>query len=126
MVLSENILDYKTKHKAMHINCNKCDFVSKSAAQSKRHFEVRHKDNPDCWFWCNALCRNPSCRFEHPRSKESMNKSNLPRTQESMNRTNLPNPRNERIPCRYQERCQKPNCQFVHFLGPNQAWNQRW
>ena len=118
----------KAKHSPKRVKCDKCDFMSNSPGQMKKHFDVRHKDNPNCWYWCHGICRNNFCRFEHP--------ANIPEDQGTFTRANQPiqkqrsgqnlHSRRTEIPCHYQEGCRNPNCQFVHFLAQTQVWNQRW
>ena len=116
---------HKSKHENKKIRCEKCDFVSTTEYQHKKHLEVRHTHTPDCWFWCNAVCRKTFCAFEHP----PMRKFNSHKVQDyNYSRTNSTVTRSMhmKIPCRYQEQCQNSKCQFEHFLEPIQVFNQRY
>ena len=118
-------LHRKLKHLGKIISCDRCDFVSKTEHQHRKHIEVRHENNPICWFWCNAVCRNDFCPFEHP----PRNKFNSYNFQENNYfKKNSMNTRNmyTRVPGRYQDRCQNANCSFEHFLGPRQVSNLKW
>ena len=68
----EDLASHKqSEHEARVISCEKCDFVSRSVYQHRKHIEVRHANNAKCWFWCNSVCRKDSCTFEHPPLEKS-------------------------------------------------------
>ena len=97
----------KQSHGGNHA-CTKCDFAAKSELQLKKHTKVRHGPIAEvCRFWENGCCDRLQCRFSHPEGQR--------RTQKSLN-----------IPCRYQQFCRNPSCQFIHNVEQKQIVKCRY
>ena len=104
--------------KSKPVSCNMCDFSTKSADILKKHVEKTHmtkvaekvkniQKSGYCVYWNRGHCNFDvnKCRYEH---------KDIP-------------------PCKFQERCKKPDCKFFHeyslgrfpFLGSRSNQNLR-
>ena len=127
----QKLIDHKTKnHKdnRKSVKCNECDFTTDSKDTLSKHMQVAmgHKVNKICKYFQNGSCKfGTRCRYMHKTTKNR---------DYGTQRHALSHPKKQckfygrctKFPscgfahdelCKFQDRCFKNKCQFVHLGG---------
>ena len=105
---------HKSKHSPKNHKCEECGMSATNQGQLDNHIKACHsklKTKKLCKFWMKGYCLyvDASCRFEHAIPPQCRNGNSF---------RFWPNCRftHDKVACRFQEQCLKPNCPFVHHF----------